>query len=73
MTLAHTNVSSASGTLQVLLRVGRDFAAKRAQRRAYRQTQIELSMLSDSTLKDLGLTRASINRAALNATIGSSR
>ena len=72
MTIAQTNTASVSGALQVLLRAGRDFSAKRAQRRAYRNTKAELSSLSDATLKDLGLIRSGIDRAALNATIGSS-
>jgi len=43
------------------------------KRRAYQQTCRELHALDDAMLADLGLTRSGINRAALDASIGSSR
>ena len=44
-----------------------------AKRRAYQQTRRELLALDDAMLADLGLTRSGVDRAALEAAIGSSK
>lgn len=71
MTLELTNTVNHSAAGQFLVRAAHTFAAKRAERRAYRNTRLELMALSDTRLKDLGLTRSQIDRASLEASVSS--
>ncbi len=70
-TTTHDAGHGIRGALHAALDRVHAFLRKAAERRAYRATRRALAQLPDSTLADLGLTRDEIDRAALEAAIGS--
>ncbi|MCB1368591.1 MAG: DUF1127 domain-containing protein [Rhodobacteraceae bacterium] len=73
MAFATAPISGIHSAPSGLRNLARTLMASLRRRRAIRKTRYALSDLSDHMLRDLGLTRAGIDRAAIDATIGSDR
>ncbi|MBZ0127876.1 MAG: DUF1127 domain-containing protein [Rhodobacteraceae bacterium] len=73
MAYATTPISGIHFAPSGLRNLAQTLLAGLRRRRAIRRTRYALYDLSDHMLHDLGLTRAGIDRAAIDASIGSSR